>query len=47
MERRISKKCETFLQEFKTNIKNKLDNSDFDKDFQLINKWYEYYLILI
>lgn len=34
MERRISKKCETFLQEFKTNIKNKLDNSDFSKSSQ-------------
>lgn len=34
MERRIGKKCDNHIQEFKTSIKNWLDNSDFSKNSQ-------------
>lgn len=34
MERRITKKCETHLQDFKSNIKKYLDNSEFSKNSQ-------------
>jgi hypothetical protein len=34
MERRIVKKCEGHIQEFKTNIKDWLDNSEFSKNTQ-------------